>query len=55
MSKEEFAEYFILERIFVHESGQFDASFNSELYLPDHTIYIKGTMDEGIIAITLEG
>ena len=55
MTKEEFAEYFILERIFVHESGEFDASFNSKMYLPDHTIYINGNLNEDIIDITLEG
>ncbi len=54
-SKEEFAEYFILESIFVHKSGEFYASFNSEVYLADHTIYINGNLDEGIIDITLEG
>ena len=55
MSKEKFAEHFILESIFVHASGEFYASFNSEMYLPDHTIYINGTLDEGIIDISIEG
>ena len=55
MTKEEFAEYFIIEELFVHEAGEFNASFNSEMYLPDHTIYVSGSLNEGIIDIILEG
>ncbi len=55
MTKEEFTEYFILESFFIDESGEFTSTFNSKMYLPDHTIYINGTLDEGIVSIYLEG
>ena len=55
ITKEEFAEYFILESFFINESGEFTSTFNSEMYFHDHTIYINGNLDEGIIEIILEG
>jgi len=55
MTKEEFAQSFILEMIYVSNLGVFRASFNSEKFLPDHTIEISGSFDEGIIEILLEG
>ena len=55
MSKEQFAQYFILESLFIDEQGKFYASFNSEIYLPDHTIEVNGSLDEGISNISLEG
>ncbi len=55
MSKEQFAQYFILERLYIDEQGEFYASFNSKIYLPDHNLEVNGSLDEGISNISLEG